>query len=77
MASKYFYWITWTDGEVKPGFFPIDDEGRYYSSLGVHDLRGQNLALAREVAKRKGGDAEDGRILRFNRKTLEFVGVVK
>lgn len=72
MAGKYFYWITWTDGEVKPGFFPIDDKGKYYSFMGVHDLRGQNLALAREVAGKS-----DGRILRFNRKTLEFVGVAK
>ncbi|YP_001294651.1 hypothetical protein ORF058 [Pseudomonas phage PA11] len=74
MAGKYFYWISISEGEVKPGFYPISDAGKYDGWLGVDELAGKNLAIARDMSKAAPRPA---RILRFNRKTLEFVGVVK
>lgn len=74
MASKYYYYVTWNDKEPGPGVFPIDEDGKYLFPDDAADLIGQNLKLAREFR----GDWPLGRtILRFNRKTHEFVGVVK
>ena len=74
MASKYFYWISISKGEVKPGFYPISDAGKYDSWLGVDELAAKNIVMARDMAK---SAPFPNRILRFNRKTHEFVGVVK
>lgn len=75
MASKYYYYVTWNDEEPGPGVFPIDKDGKYFEPDDVANLVGQNLKLARALcAEVFLGKA---RILRFNRKTHEFVGVVK
>lgn len=74
MAGKYFYWVSISGGEVGPGFYPISDEGKYDCWLGVDELAAKNIVMARDMAKRAPFPA---RILRFNRKTHEFVGVVK
>lgn len=72
MASKYYYYVTWNDEEPGPGVFPIDMDGKYFDPDDSGDLVGQNLKLARALRR----DTK-GAILRFNRKTHEFVGVVK
>lgn len=72
MASKYYYYVTWNDEKPGPGVFPIDKDGKYFEPDDAADLVGQNLKLARALRRDTMGV-----ILRFNRKTHEFVGVVK
>lgn len=80
MASKYYYYVTCNDEEPGPGVGPIDEDGKYFEPDGVGKLTGQNLKLARKLRRlldvRWGPDFE-AIILRFNRKTHKFVGVVK
>lgn len=80
MASKYYYYVTRNDVKPGPGVHPIGKDGKYFQPDGVIDLVGQDLRSARGLRRELSGleDFEgDAIILRFNRKTHEFVGVVK
>ncbi|QWS69956.1 hypothetical protein [Pseudomonas phage K4] len=78
MASKYYYYVTWNDEKPGPGVFPIDKDGKYLYPDRVAELVGQDLRSARGLRRELIGDGiQQDLILRFNRKTHKFVGVVK